>query len=217
MAQCLKAAQRRAKLLACIHVLGSGCQRLVHGANSLRAHGGNADVHCVLQGREAVAGQQGGGCILQLQFGSAAAVLRSVAPGLHALGAALDQKQGQAALQHRGHQKRIGVVAYRNYAFCAAQMVCLTRRFGRTGRCVQPVALATLLVGQHDQRLAAAHLGQPVGFGRIVCVASKHGAGHQGLGQRLEHDAAPQLFHYHHAFDRAHAHAAVLLAHIEAA
>jgi hypothetical protein len=47
---------------------------------------------------------------------------------------------------------------------------------------------------------------------RIAAIAREHAAGNQRLGQGLQHDAAAQLLHDHHAFDRAHAHAAIGLA-----
>jgi len=36
------------------------------------------------------------------------------------------------------------------------------------------------------------------------------------LRQRLQHDAAAQLFHHHHALDRAHAHTALVVGHVQA-
>jgi hypothetical protein len=71
-------------------------------------------------------------------------------------------------------------------------------------------------VRQHHQRFARRDLRQPGGLHIGATVGADHAAGDQGLRQRLEHDAAAQLFHHHHALDRAHAQAAVVFADVQA-
>jgi len=56
----------------------------------------------------------------------------------------------------------------------------------------------------------------PLGLQRVGRIAAEDAAGDQGLRDRLQHDAAAQFLHHHHAFDRAHAHAAMLLGDVQA-
>ena len=75
---------------------------------------------------------------------------------------------------------------------------------------VEPVARLALLVGQHHQRLAAGDARQPA----VLAASPAHSRASTPpaisvCAQRLQHDAAAELLHHDHAFDRAHAHAAV--------
>jgi len=88
---------------------------------------------------------------------------------------------------------------------------------GQGGAQVQPVARGALLVRQHHQRLPGRNGGQPGLFDGFRRPGIDHSAGNQCMGQRLQHQAAAQLFHCHHALDRAHAHAAVRLWNVKAA
>ena len=65
VAQGLEAGNGHAELFARVHVVGGGGQRHVHHTHAFSAGGGNADVHCMLQGFEAVRGNQKGGRILE--------------------------------------------------------------------------------------------------------------------------------------------------------
>ena len=165
----------------------------------------------------AVQRHQGGGGVVQLHFCSAAAVLGAVATAAYASGAAFYQKEGGFAIQLGGHQKGVGLVAHGHHALVALQLVAAVGRLCCGFAGVERIARTLLLVGQHDECLAAADAGQPGSFGGGVGVVGNHRTGNERLVERLEHDAAAQLFHHHHAFGRAHAQAAIVFGHIEAA
>ena len=152
-----------------------------------------------------------------MHFGGAAAVLGAVALAAHASAGALHQKQGNLAAKLGAYQKGVGQVACNHQAFLALQLVATTHGSGRGFADVERVACAAFLVGQHHQRFAAADARQPSRLGGGVGVVGDYRAGNQRLAERFEHDAAPELFHHHHALDRAHAQAAVVFGDVEAA
>jgi hypothetical protein len=82
---------------------------------------------------------------------------------------------------------------------------------------IEAVAGCTLLVGQYHQGFAAGNFWQPGGLGGGIGIARQHATSDQGLGKRFEHIAAPQLLHHHHAFDRTHAQATIVLGDVQAA
>src|SRR5450830_1223746 len=157
------------------------------------------------------------GGILQRHFGGAAALLGAVALGADTAGGALHQKQGQLAIEQGGHHEGVGLITCWNYTFSSCQHMadgglsrfCLTN--------IEAVASDALLIRQHHQRFAAGYFWQPGGFGGLWCVAAEHAACDQALVEWLQHDATPELFHHHHALDRAHAHAVILLRDVQAA
>ena len=214
--QRLEAADHHAKLLARVHVLDGDGQGLVHHADGFGAGGGDADVGGMLQRCQAVQRDQCGRRVLEHHVGRTAAVLRAVAAGGNALGRALDQEQRDLALGLRRDDEGIGLVTGRYYVFgsCQRPSGAGCSRFCFTN--IEPVAGGVLLRGKHHQRFAAGDFRQPGGLDIGGGVAGQHGAGDQGLGQRLEHDAATEFLHHDHAFDRAHAESAVILGNVEA-
>ena len=217
VAQRLKAADDHAKLFARVEVLGRDGHGFVHNPDSFRTQGGNAHIYCVVQRGLAVQRDQGGGCALANHFSGAAAVLRAIASGADTCGRALHQKQRYAAVDGGGHQKSIGMVAYSHDAFAGLHgpAGCSLRGRGLADFCA--VAGSALLVRQHHQGFATGNARQPVGLHGLGGVATDDRTRYQTLRQRLQHDAAAQLFHGHHAFDRPHAQTALVFGNVETA
>ena len=216
VAQRLEGGDGHAELLALVHVLHGHGQEALHHAHAFGAGAGDAHVHGVGEGFEALGGDEGGGRVVELDVGSARFVLREVAARADALGRALDQEQRQLAVQHGGHDEGIGLVAGGDDVLQRGHCVTGAGLAGLGFADVEPVAGLALLVRQHHQRVAAGDPGQPGGLHLVGRVGIQHGAADQRLGQWLQHDALAQLFHDHHGLHRTHAHAAVFVAHVQA-
>ena len=218
VAQRLKTADGHTELFALVHVVHGDGQGGVHHTHGLRAGGSQPDVHRVLQRSQPVHADERGLCLGKLQLGGAAALLRDIAARADTGRRALDQKQCLPAVGHGGHHQGIGQIACGHHGLAAADVPSAFFSFSGQGRAlVQPVTRGALLVRQHHQRLPGGNPGQPGRFDGVRRPGIDHSAGDQCVGQRLQHQAAAQLFHGHHGLDRAHAHAAVRLWNVQTA
>jgi hypothetical protein len=216
VAQRLEGGEGDAELLARVHVLHSQLHRLVDRPDALRAGGGDADVHAVLQCVQAILRHGAGRAVAERHFGGAAAILRAVAARGHARRRALHEKEAERPVHHRRHQVSVGLVPRRDDAFRPGHGPVIAIARGRRVAHVEPVPRPAFLVSQHHQCLPAGDPRQPLRLEGLGCVAAQHAARDQGLRQRLQHHAAPEFLHHDHAFDRAHSHAAVFLGDVEA-
>ena len=127
MAQRLEAGNGHTELFAGVQVLGGQGNGFVHHANGLGAQRGGAHVNGLLQGSQAIAREQRGGCVDQCDIGGTAAVLAQV-PGAAGTGcAARHQEQGHfgavCAIQHGGHDPGISLVTGRHHVFSSCQRI----------------------------------------------------------------------------------------------
>ena len=217
VAQGLKAADGHTKGLAGVEVVGRDGQGFLHRAHAFCAQAGDADVYRMLQRGQAVGRNQGGVSAVQSELCRTTAILRAITPRGGPGGGSLHQKQRHLASRHGGHQKGLGLVAHRHQAFGAAQAPLAVVGLGHRGAAVQFVAPGTFHMGQHHQGFTTGNVGQPGSFKLSIGVGRQHGTGDQGLRQRLQHNAAPQLFHHHHAFNGAHAQPAVFFGNVKPA
>ena len=217
VAQRLERADGDAKSLARVEVFGGDGEGFLHRAYGFCAQAGDADVYCMFQRGQAVGADECGGRVSECDFSRASAVLRAVTARCHTGCRRVDQKHRHLSGSHRGHQKRLGFITHRHQALGTTHGPFSAIEFGRSGAHVKPVTRRTLLISQHHDGYAAGHFGQPSRFHVGRGITREHTTGDQRLGQWFADDAAPQLFHHHHAFHRPHAQATIGFGHIQAA
>ena len=155
--------------------------------------------------------------VVQNQFRRPAAILGDIPTCGHAACAFDNQEQSQGPVGHGRHQPRVGLVARWYHALGARHRPGIACGFGLGLAGSGVVARFAFLVRQHHQGLATCNLGTPFGLQGRWRVVRQHRASDQGVRQGLEHDASSELFHHHHAFDRAHAQSAEFFGNVQTA
>ncbi len=216
VAQGLEGCDRHAELLAGVEVLGGEGDQLVHEPHALGTQGSDAHIGGRLHELEGVCGDPCGRRVSQRQFGRPRAVLGGVGAHRHAGCVPLYQVKTDAGLvvgiaaRPCSDPERIGFIPGRHDALGALESGGAFRRGGAGADMVQSVPRSRLLVGPHHQGLAARHLGGPSRLEIARCRAQHHGSHQSPCGIGRVHQRAPQFFHDHHGFHRAHAQAVVV-------
>ena len=216
MAQRLKAGDGHTKLFAGVEVLHRHRQGFFHQTHGLGTQGRGTHVHRQLQSGQSIPCDELGGCVCQVQLAHATAVLCMVGMAGVGGGTAWHQEQSLLAVRNRWHQEAMGVVTCWYQALVTRDLPCATHLLGGGVACVQVVARALFMVGQHQQGLATGQTGQPFGFQVFGSEGLEHRGANPGVGQRFEHHATPQLLHRHHALGGPHVHSAISVLHIQA-